>query len=144
MRLRTERADSAKPAAPDGQGFVVLMVRGEHLALNDAPAPVNQKMDGSQVLLFQHRASAAMWAVLTAWDDLAAGKVPKVYQVRPICYKDASALYNLRVVEGPLQCTLGGALEAGQFWIPPQGLEKPGSTILSNPAERMQQRQPRR
>ncbi len=144
MRLQTERVDAAKPRVREGRGFVALVVRGDYLSLNEGPAPVDQKLDGNHAVLFEHRSSAAMWAVLSAWDDLAAGKTPRMYQIRPVRYRDATEAYDLKIVEGPIQCVLGGAIQAGQFWIPALGLEKPGSTIMTRPQEAGHQRQPRR
>lgn len=144
MRLRTERVDASTPTARDGVAYLPLLVRGDYLSLNEGPAPVGQKLDGAQVILFQRASAAAMWAVLTAWDDLVAGKTPKTYQIRAVRYQDAASSYTLKIVEGPVLCSLSGAIEAGQFWIPAQGLEKPGSTIMTRPTEPAQRRQPRR
>lgn len=147
MRLRTEKINVAPAPASEGRGYIVLTVWGDHLALQDAPAPVEQKLDASKVVIFQHRASAAMWAALTAWDNLSAGKTARsyqTYQLRSVRYRGATQTFSLNVVEGPVLCVLEGVVEAAQFAIPAQGYEKGGSTVRARPHEPVATPVPRR
>lgn len=147
MRVRTEKTHCVPAPAREGRGYVVLTVWGDHLALHDGPAPVEQKLDGTGVLIFQHSGSAAVWAALSAWDNLVAGKTAHAqqsYQIRPVHYRDATQIYSLHIVEGPLLCTLEGVIQAAQFSIPAQGHEKSGSTVRCRPHEGSSTRLPRR
>jgi len=133
LQLRVEKVSVRDPSQSDGAGYAVLVVRGDHLALNESPVATDHPLPGSRTLLFEHRSCAALWSALTAWEDIADGRSIRMYKVRPIRYTGATCCYTLRVVDGPLCCDIVDVIEAKQFVIPPRGLERPKATALVYP-----------
>lgn len=133
LQLRTERVAARAAASPEGKGYVVLVIRGDRLALGESPVATEQPLPAGGVILFEHRTCAALWSALSAWHDVADGKSPRAYSIRPIRFTGATYCYTLRIVEGPLLCDLANVIEARQFVIPARGLERPKGSALARP-----------
>lgn len=133
LQLRTERVAERGLEESVGNGFAVLMVRGERLTLGGSPIATEQSMPADSTMLFLDESCAALWAAISAWRDLAEGKTPRSYRVRPIRYQGATSVYTLRVIEGPLLCDLVNAIEAKQFLVPARGVERAKGSVLAQP-----------
>lgn len=132
-RLQTEKLAHQQCDSPAGRGYIILSVQDKYLMLGGIPVATESPLPGDNVLIFSSRATAVIYAAMVAWDDCMGGRALHQYQIRSVHYSGASATYALRILDGPVRCSLDQLVQARTFQIPAHGNEKPHSSVLADP-----------